>query len=91
MDKIKRIILGNPYKYSNYMEHNTALIPEKLIQRNLVDPTPIFDDDDGDEELYQGLAAKLGGKKKLMYKQYLVYKELNNPGLKQQKEKMKMP
>lgn len=34
LEKIKRIILSNPYKYSNYMEHNSALVPEKLINKN---------------------------------------------------------
>lgn len=31
------------------MEHNSALVPEKLIHRNVADPTPIFDDDDEEE------------------------------------------
>jgi hypothetical protein len=38
--------LGNPFKYTNYIEHNPALVPEKLINRNIVDPPPIFDEDD---------------------------------------------
>lgn len=41
-------MLSNPYKLSNYMEHNAALVPEKLINANQVDPSPVFDDDDAD-------------------------------------------
>jgi len=26
--------MSNPYKFSNYMEHNSALVPEKLINLN---------------------------------------------------------
>eukprot|EP00347_Sterkiella_histriomuscorum_P008873 403343419 len=48
LDKIKRIILSNPYKYSNYVEHNSALVPEKLINKNQIDPSPVFEDDDPD-------------------------------------------
>ncbi len=48
LDKIKKIILSNPYKYSNYMEYNSALVPEKLINRNIVDPSPVFEDEEDD-------------------------------------------
>ena len=46
MDKIQGIIFSNQYKSSNYKEHNKSLIPEKLINRNLVDPAPIFDEEE---------------------------------------------
>ena len=49
LDKIKQIILSNPYKYHNYVEHNHSLVPEKLINRNVVDASPVFDDDDDDD------------------------------------------
>ena len=52
LDKIKKIILSNPYKYSNYMEYNSALVPEKLINRNIVDPTPVFEDEEDNAALY---------------------------------------
>lgn len=42
--------MSNPYKFSNYMEHNSALVPEKLINLNQVDPSPVFDDDYDDDE-----------------------------------------
>jgi hypothetical protein len=38
--------MGNPFKFSNYTDHNNLLVPEKLINRNLVDPPPIFDDEE---------------------------------------------
>lgn len=52
LDKIKKIILSNPYKYSNYMEYNSALVPEKLINRNVVDPSPVFEDEEDGTETY---------------------------------------
>ena len=50
LDNIKKIILSNPYKYSNYVEHNSALVPEKLINRNIFDGSPVFDEEDEDED-----------------------------------------
>ncbi len=44
--------MSNPYKHGNYVEHNSALVPDKLINRNLVDASPVFEDSD-DQSPYQ--------------------------------------
>lgn len=46
--------MSNPYKFSNYLEHNSALVPEKLINRNVADPNPVFDEDESDDEEMNG-------------------------------------
>lgn len=38
LDKIKKIILGNPYKYKNYTAFNSSLAPPHLNQED--DETP---------------------------------------------------
>lgn len=42
--------MSNPFKYSNYTEHNSALVPGKLINQNLVIPGPVFDEDSGEDD-----------------------------------------
>ncbi|CDW78499.1 UNKNOWN [Stylonychia lemnae] len=104
LDKIKRIIMSNPYKFSNYMEHNSALVPEKLINLNQVDPSPVFDDDyDDDEQNFYNQLAKndqeqgvKSNKKRQKFnkdlvKQYQLYKKLHHIKAKGDHQETSMP
>jgi hypothetical protein len=74
--------MGNPYKFSNYVENNRVLVPAKLINRNIEIPAPIFGDlTDEEDKGPNGKQSKLKQfQKALIADKYKLYQnKLNDP------------